>query len=70
MDLDNSFNINGKSFKNVSDALLEIAFGHFPVRVVASDGTHVFETFSAAEAFFKGWNGEISSKTHAGKSTD
>lgn len=45
--------VNGKEFDNARDALLELAFGHFPAKVKTEAVEKEFQTFSEAETFFR-----------------
>ena len=46
----------GKQFVNPKQALLELAFCHYPVRIEVDGKQYAFEWFSEVETFFKTLN--------------
>ena len=46
----------GKQFDNQKQALLELAFCHYPVRIEVDGKQYAFEWFSEVETFFKTLN--------------
>jgi len=47
---------SAKQFENKKQALLELAFCHYPVRIEVDGKQYAFEWFSEVETFFKTLN--------------
>jgi len=45
--------VEGKKFDNIKQALLELAFCHYPVKVIIDDKDYVFDEFSKVEELLK-----------------